>query len=222
LPAADLTTLVARARDRIPEVYALQAEIAEVGADIDRAHLELIPWFDYLQIGYELGEGDTRFALGINDRNYAALQFRTSIRFPLFDWKQAEIAGLRARQARLQAEQRAARDAAAGGVRRTVEELRGRFTLVERHSTVDVTVVEQSLIQLNRALDAGEVDLVQLAMLQRRALAAQRARLRAFLRCQESAIELARLSGDAAVRGLTDASSAAATVPPNESGKPPQ
>lgn len=205
MPAADLATLVQRAGDQAPELGALQAEIAEVDADIFGAHLELIPWFDFVQVGYELGEGDTRFALGVNDRDYAAVQFRMSINFPLFDWKQAEVAGLRARRERLEAEQRAAQYNIEGGVRHALEELRGRVALVDRHRTVDTTVVDDSWQQINRALEAGEADLVQMTMLQRRTLAAQRARLRAALRCQESAIELSRLTGDAV---LTDAGGA--------------
>ncbi|MBN2362191.1 MAG: TolC family protein, partial [Deltaproteobacteria bacterium] len=205
LPDGDLEPLIARARSSAPELRGLRAQHAEAGAEIDSAHLELIPWFDFVHVGFELGEGPTRWQWGANDGDYAALRLRLSINFPLFDWKQAEVAGWRARQARLAAEQRAAEAEAEGGVRRAVEELRGRVALVERHDSVDATVVEASLGQIDRALDAGEVDLVQMALLQRRILATQRDRLRAILRCQESAIELARLTGDAVLTGASGA-----------------
>lgn len=213
LPRQALPELFAQAHAHNPAFASIQAEIDEVDADIARAYFELIPWFDYVQLGVALGESDTRFAFGTADNKNAALRFGLGIRFPLFNWNQDEIAVLKARRQKLEAQRRATAYDIENRVQRVVEELRGRVFLLQRHGAADQSVVDDSLRQINRALDLGEADPVQMALLQSRTLAARRAYLRASLRCQESVIELERLTGDTLNGAAPQSSSAPATLP---------
>jgi len=55
-------------------------------------------------------------------------------------------------------------------IRRAVAELNDQVALYQRYQTADATVVEASLQQIGRALEAGEADPVQMALVQSRTL----------------------------------------------------
>jgi outer membrane protein TolC len=81
-------------------------------------------------------------------------------------------------------------------VRRAAEELAEKAALFRRLRDSE-PVVDDGLARLQRALDAEETDLLQLATVQTRVLAARRARLRLALDCRLTRVELDRLAGPA-------------------------
>ena len=211
-------TLVDRARQHNPQLEVLQARLQETEADISRTQLELIPWFDYLQLTYVLGESPNTFGLGSNclrpefrsendGRSSQAIpcdspahiDFRFAVTLPLFDWKSAEVRGLEARRAGFEDQLDAAQQGIQGRVRETMDELTSRVALYERYKASDASVVDRSLAQIRATIEAGQADLIQMAIVQRRALRTRRARLRALLRCQRTLLELAGLVGEAGI-----------------------
>jgi len=194
LPPDTLQELVARARVGQPRLEMMEARLAEVDAELSRADLELIPWFDYVELSYMIGQGDFLSA-SHSERNVDTLRLRMGINLPLLDQNQSEREVLRARRSRHQAEQEAALQRLALRVRRALDQLKGQVSLYQRYSEADRDWVDKSLAQIEQALEAGEADLVQLALVQSRTLRARRAWLRTHLRCQEAHIELERLVG---------------------------
>ena len=216
-PTQPVATLIERAESINPELQVHQARIAEVEADIARSRLERIPWFDYIQASYILGEGADPFTLSDQPCSRAERSLRTcdnpaylSVRFainlPVFDWNQAEIAGLEARKAAFEATRQAARQRIARRVRRTFDALGGTAQLYAQYRVSDRDFVVRSIEQIHKAIEAGEADMVQMATVQRRTLRTRRARLRSLLRCQLSTIELWRLAGDAPRAAPVDSS----------------
>lgn len=194
-PASDgLDDLIARARANQPGLDATRASLAEAEADLTRSYLEIIPWLDFVHFSYELGQGSTAFQLG-GGKDAAALRVRMGLRLPLFDWNGAEIDTLKVRRLRFEAEIDAELARLDNRVRRTVQELASRYDLYQRSLDVDEHVVADSLDLIRRALEVGETDLVNMALVQSRTLRARRGRLRAHLRCRETRIELAQITG---------------------------
>lgn len=184
-PSEPAEFLVKTAIDRHPQLAALRARIEEVESAISETRLELVPWIDFMQLSYVLG--------GASDPD--AVRLRFGVTLPLLDWNRAEIAGLRARRNRVDAELDAYRERVTNQVRHTYQELIGSAEL-HRRFEAEADLVAASMTQLRRALEVGETDLLQMALVQSRTLRARRAGMRAFLRCQQSAIELWRLVGD--------------------------
>jgi hypothetical protein len=149
----------------------------------------LIPWFDYLQVGYGLA--------GDNRPSYVSFQFQLTL--PLFDWKGPHRRALAARHEAL-LEQRNAEDRRLSD---TVLRLAGaqaaQAAVVARYGEA-TQVVEGGLARLRKAVEQGQVtNLVELVQLQTRLLAIKRSHLRALLDCQLQRIELDRISSDSTI-----------------------
>jgi len=203
---ATLAALVVRARTQQPRLEVAQARIAEVDAELNAAYMELIPWFDYVEVSYMVGQPVRD---GRPDDLYDADTFRLrfGINLPLFDYfRQPEIDGLRARRARYEDELAALEQRLDLRVRRALDDLKGRVALHQSYAAADEEWVDRSLTKVQRALEVGEADLLQLALVQSRTLRARRARLRSHLRCQQSFIELERLVGELPGAGAPAAS----------------
>lgn len=183
--AGEVDALLARAKSSSPRLRGFRARLDEVEAERTRAQLELVPWFDFIQLSYVLG--------GRGDPDYVSA--RLSIPLPLLDWNGPELKGLACRRERVEAEERAAVQELESQVRRTVEELAGQAALVERYRAAE-PMLDGGLALLRRALEAGQADLLQMALVQNRTLSARRALLRALLECQLTRIDLDRLVGE--------------------------
>ncbi|MBI5547987.1 MAG: TolC family protein [Deltaproteobacteria bacterium] len=184
-PTGDLATLLANAKSTSPKLRGFRARVEEVEAEKTRMWLELVPWFDFIQLSYVLG--------GRDDPDYVAA--RLSIPLPLLDWNRPELRSLGSRRQRIEAEQQAADQELESQIRRTVEELADQAALVERYHEAE-PVLDKGLALLRRALEAGQADLVQMALVQNRTLGARRAQLRVLLQCQLTRIDLDRLIAD--------------------------
>lgn len=182
----DDDALLAAAEARSPRLAALRAAAAEVDAEAIGAWADLVPWVSLLEVTLR----DERRP------QPDALQAQIGFDIPVFKLSTAPFDALAARRRRVQAEERAAREALAIDVARAARAVRDDRELVRLLDEEGGAVVERSLDAVERALEAGEADVVQAAAVRARALKAERARSRARLRCDENALELQRLVGD--------------------------
>jgi len=86
-PPEEATTLAERAHAANPRLRILDAEDTAVDAELRRRWLNLVPWFDYAQVGYGMA-GDTR-------PSYVAFEFQLTL--PILDWKRPHHRALSAR-----------------------------------------------------------------------------------------------------------------------------
>ncbi|HEX7509468.1 MAG TPA: TolC family protein, partial [Polyangia bacterium] len=149
-----------------------------------RRWLELVPWLDYVQVGYGMA--------GDNNPSYIAFQLQLVL--PIFDWKGPHRRALSAREQglteRIQADNRVLSDL----VLRTTALQAEQAALVERYREA-ATVVERGVANLRKALEqSGPTNLLEIVQLQARLLATQRSYLRAQLECKLQKIELDRIT----------------------------
>lgn len=176
--------LAERAHAANPRLRLIEAQDRAVDAERTRRWLDLVPWFDYLQVGYGMA--------GDNKPSYIALQFQLTL--PLFDWKRPHRRALAARHEglaeRIHAEDRMLSDL----VLRANAAQAEQAALVERYREAS-SVVEGGLTHLREALEQGRVsNLFEVVQLQTRLLATKRSFLRANLECKLQKIELDRLT----------------------------
>lgn len=178
--AIDLETAAVFASSRLREV---EAEIDAVDTEIGAAWLGLIPWVDFVQLGYVPG--------GPNQPD--SVHARLSIDVPLLDFNQDDIARLRSRRERHRYEAQAYEERLRARVRWTAEELKGDRALLTLEEEAR-PMVDESVAVLEAALAAGQADPLELALLRNRVLRAQRARLKAELRCERAFVDLMRMT----------------------------
>jgi outer membrane protein TolC len=176
--------LAERAHAANPRLRLIEAQDRAVDAERTRRWLDLVPWFDYLQVGYGMA--------GDNKPSYIALQFQLTL--PLFDWKRPHRRALAARHEglaeRIHAEDRMLSDL----VLRASAAQAEQAALVERYREA-ASVVEGGLTHLREALEQGRVsNLFEVVQLQTRLLATKRSYLRAHLECKLQKIELDRIT----------------------------
>jgi outer membrane protein, heavy metal efflux system len=181
---AEVATLAARARAANPRLRLLHAQQSAVDAERRRRWLDLVPWFDYLQVAYGLA--------GDNNPSYVAFQLQLTL--PILDWKGPHRRALRAREQglaeRIQADDRALSNL----VVRTAALQAEQAALVARYRDA-AAVVEQGVANLRKALEqSGPTSLIEIVQLQARLLATQRSYLRAQLDCKLQRIELDRIT----------------------------
>jgi len=176
--------LAERAHAANPRLRLIEAQDRAVDAERTRRWLDLVPWFDYLQVGYGMA--------GDNNPSYIAFQFQLTL--PLFDWKGPHRRALAARHEglaeRIHAEDRMLSDL----VLRASAAQAEQAALVERYREA-ASVVEGGLSHLRAALEQGRVsNLFEVVQLQTRLLATKRSYLRAHLECKLQKIELDRIT----------------------------
>jgi outer membrane protein TolC len=180
----DAAKLAERARAANPRLRLLHAQRSAVDAEQRRRWLDLVPWFDYVQVAYGMA--------GDNNPSYVAFQLQLVL--PLLDWKRPHRRALSAREEglgeRIQADNRALSDQ----VLRTVAAQAEQASLVERYREA-ASVVESGLAHLRQAVEQGTItNLFEVVQLQGRLLATQRSYLRAQLDCKLQQIELDRIT----------------------------
>jgi outer membrane protein TolC len=181
----DVASLTEKARAANPRLRLLNAQQTAVEAERRRRWLDLVPWIDYMQVGYGFA--------GENNPSYVAFQLQLTL--PILDWKGPHRRALSAREAaladRIQADNRMLSDQ----VVRTTAALAEQATMVARYHEA-ASVVEGGLSHLREAVEKGLItNLFEVVQLQGRLLATQRSYLRAQLECKLQQIELDRLTG---------------------------
>jgi len=180
----DTAALVERARAANPRLRLLHAQQNAVNAEMTRRWLDLVPWFDYLQVGYGFA--------GDNHAGYVAFQLQLTL--PILDWKRPHRRALNAREAALEERIQADNRVLSDQVVRTAAALTEQATLIERYREA-ASVVEGGLAHLRQAVERGIVtNLFEVVQLQGRLLATQRSYLRAQLECKLQQVELERLT----------------------------
>ena len=176
--------LAERAQAANPRLRLLEAQDRAVGAERTRRRLDLLPWFDYFQVGYGFS--------GDNNPSYIAFQLQLTL--PLFDWKGPHRRALAARHEALSERVRAENRMLSDLVLRTTSAQAQQAALVDRYREA-AAMVEGGLTHLREALDKGKVtNLFEVVQLQTRLLATKRSFLRAHLECKLQSIELDRLT----------------------------
>lgn len=188
-PHASLDELVLRAEAGSPALRALQSRRDEASRRASLSWVPWLPWVDGVLVGWYNEPLDKR----------DSMRARLDIALPLFEpfSGKADVAGLEAR--RFDALLGEGRRALAADVRSALERLDSALTLVRLLEEGQTSVVDQSLSDAARALEAGQADLVRLSEVQGRALRSRRGLVRARLRCEEAAIDLLRVTGPAHV-----------------------
>jgi outer membrane protein TolC len=176
--------LAERAHAANPRLRLLEAQDRAVDAERTRRWLDLVPWLDYLQVGYGMA--------GDNNPSYVAFQLQLTL--PIFDWKRPHRRALLARHEAISERVRAEDRMLSDLVLRTTAAQAAQVALVERYREVSA-VVEGGLAHLREALEKGRVtNLFEVVQLQTRLLATKRSFLRAHLECKLQKIELDRLT----------------------------
>jgi outer membrane protein TolC len=176
--------LAERARAANPRLRLLHAELGAADAERRRRWMDLVPWFDYLQVSYGFA--------GDNNPGYVAFQLQLTL--PVLDWKGPHRRALAARKngllERIVADDRALTSL----VLRATAAQAEHAALVERYREA-ASVVEEGLARLRKAVADGLVtNLFEVVQLQTRLLATKRSYLRARLGCKLQRIELDRLT----------------------------
>jgi outer membrane protein TolC len=180
----DTAKLAERAHAANPRLRLLRAQLDAVDAERRRRWLDLVPWFDYVQVSHLMA--------GDNQPSHIAFQFQLTL--PLLDWKRPHRRALAARKEGLLERIHADDCALSDLVLRATAAQSEQAALVERYREA-ASVVEGGLAQLRQALEQGRVtNLVQVVQLQTRLLATQRSYLRAQLDCKLQKIELDRIT----------------------------
>lgn len=187
-PTSSVDGLIARARERSESLaeHSLRRErAATIGA---WSWTRWLPYVDGVQVGLYNEPLDKR----------DAVRARVDIALPFFEpfGSAAAVAELeRQRADAMYDEEERQIDARVRGARSRLDRA---FTLVELHEARSADTVDKSLSEVQRALEAGQADILRVSEVQRRAVRGRRNLIRARLRCEEAAIELLRVTGDVA------------------------
>ncbi len=185
VPTVSVEQLVQQAVSSSPRLRALEQEVLAEEARGTGVALTRVPWFDFLQVS----------AVGGDRNDEPTVGFAASFVLPLLDWQLSESKRIDAKRARLVAEREAERRVLATLVRRAVEDLRQKAALVALYDNAQGEVLDEGLQQVTRALEVGEVNANEVALVGARTVRAQRDALEAALGCDEAAIHLDRLLG---------------------------
>lgn len=184
-PKEDVAALAALATTNDPKLEERKAKLLAVAAERSRARLELIPWFDFVQLGYVLQNESTP--------GYAA--FRLGVTLPLLGFNGNRVELLDATRDRIDAEFEGDKDTLMRNLEEALADVRDDAELVTRYREAAPRVVDERLSQLQKSVEAGATSQLDFAAVQARSLSAQRAGLNAELHCQLSLIQLDAVVG---------------------------
>jgi outer membrane protein TolC len=177
--------LAEQARRANPGLHVMQAQREAATAARHQRVLQLLPWFDYVQVAYGLAGQD----------HPAYLAFQLQLTLPLLDWKGPHRRALQAREQalseRLQVENRVLSERVVRAAAAQAEQA----ALLRRYREA-ASVVERATAGLRKTLSlSGPTNLFEIVELETRLLATRRAALRAELDCKLQQIEIDRLTG---------------------------
>jgi outer membrane protein TolC len=206
-PSTSVEDLIARARLRSESLAEHAARRERARAQQTWSWLRFVPYLDAVQLGWHnepLAKRDS-----VNGRVDIALPFF----FEAFSATSTIIDLEGQRADAMYAEEERQIDAR---VRSAASRLERAAAVVELHEAREKDVVDASLTDVARALDAGHIDVLRVAEVQRRAMRGRRSLVRARLRCEQAAIELLRVTGELAPRaasGVSDGGGGSAGKP---------
>ncbi len=183
---ADVNALVRRARTQSVRLQALKARR-------DRAHIQAslawAAWAPYVEdvlVGY--------YDEPLDKQNSVRARLSIALPFlePLSDTGRAAAID----EQRIDALYADAARELEADVRSAFDRLQGAAALVKLYEDSQKEIVEEGLADVQRALDAGQADVVRAAEVQARAVSAQRGLVHARARCDAAAVDLMRFTGD--------------------------
>lgn len=183
-PPAETTAMIERARTTNPRLSLYRAELAYADAARRKSWLDLVPWFDFVQVSYGFA--------GDSTPGYVA--FNLALTLPILDWKGADRRAFAARREgfldRIKADERSLSDL----VIQAAAEQAEQAALVKRYQE-SVALMEDSVKKFRSSMEQGHAtDLFEVVKLQSRLRTTQRFHLRARLECKLQQIELGRLT----------------------------
>ena len=184
-PKEDAVALAALAEGNDPKLRERRAKLQAVAAERSRARLELIPWFDFVQLGYVLQNETTP--------GYAA--FRLGVTLPLLNFNGNQVELLDAKRDRIDSQYEGDKVSLLRSLEEALADVRDDADLVTRYREAAPRVVDERLSQLQKSVEAGATSLLDFAAVQGRSLSAQQAGLKAELHCLLSLIQLDYLVG---------------------------
>jgi outer membrane protein TolC len=185
-PGESPAAALARAIERSPRLRGLSARLQGARAEAGAAWVGWVPWIDRVQLGYA-NEPTTK---------RDALRARIDFALPLFSPLSARAQEAALDVARLEALYADEERAVAADVRAAHERMAGAERLVSLYQAASAGVIDASVTVVESELSAGQTDVLRVAEVQAKAIAAQRGLLRAKLRREEAAIDLLRLTDD--------------------------
>lgn len=177
-PALEATVAAAMARSS--KVRALRARLEAARSRAGLSWIRFLPWVDGVQLGY--------FNEPVAKRDQ--LRGSVDVALPVFELvsqerRQEELAA-RQLEIALREEERSLRGKLAGVLHALDAAWQAKQTL----DASAVALAQASIADAEAALAAGQADALRVAEVQRRALRARHAQLRAAQRCEEAALEL--------------------------------
>ncbi len=185
-------TLVDQAVQVSPVLAGISAERDAAAAAYRETFAGLIPWFDFVQAGFTPGSSQEPWSVRLS----------LSIDLPLLNFSQDDFARYAARERRHEAELRHERLALEADVHRAAAELAGQRAIMDFYTTTAAPTLDGSERQIEAALQEGQGDPVDMAILRARILRAKRAQLRAALECEQAALNLDAMTGTLLSRTL--------------------
>jgi len=183
-PPAETAAMIERAHATNPRLGLYRAELAYADAARRKSWLDLIPWFDFVQVSYGFA--------GDNAPSYISLNLALTL--PIVDWKGADRRAFAARREgfleQIKADERSLSDL----VIQVAAEQAEQAALVKRYQE-SIAVMEEGVKRFQGSLEQGHAtDLFEAVKLQTRLRTTQRYYLRARLECKLQQIELDRIT----------------------------
>lgn len=185
VPDGSTDEIIARAVQASGSLRGLDARREEARITASLAWAAWLPSLENVLVGWYNEPFDRR------DTTRLRLDFALPVLEPLSARTQVPALALR----RLDALRAEAVRRLGAQVRSAVQRVEQAREVVRGYEESQTTIVERGLADVERAIDAGETDVLRLAEVQRRAVRSRRGLVRARLRCEEAAIELLRLTG---------------------------
>lgn len=178
--------LLARATLRSEKLAKHKARRERAAFQSSLAWTRLLPFIDGFQVGWHdepLAKRDT-------------VRARLDISLPIFEpfagsSRVADLELLRADAMYAEEQQQLG-----AKIRGAVTRLERAVALVHVHEASESGILDESVRDVARALEAGQADVLRVAEVQSRAVRGRRSLIRARFRCEQAAIELARITGD--------------------------
>lgn len=180
-PLGSMEDLIQEALKNRPALAAAAARIDLAAAVTYQERIKAWPWFSFVEIGYDVGpdpvEG-TEWSFGL------------AVEIPLFSTNSGGIAVAEAEQHRVASEFDAEVEAVVRSVQKRYRQATEALNALTEASRGLRKAAEAAAMQLQAALVASRVDMVEVAMLEDRRLEAQRRLLKMVRRYYEARVEL--------------------------------
>lgn len=179
--------LIEQALANRPELAIVSARCSQADTLLSLKKKELYPWFSFLQVNRQLGEG-----YGTNSWG-----FRLGVDLPVFKWQREITRAPAAESEQCQLEYQALENSIAMEVVELVEMLRARFDELELYNQTIEPLISRDVEVAERALAIGQGNMMQRLMAEARRLRRRQTYVSSLLECRHLEIGLDQALGNA-------------------------